>query len=33
MIKLCYMILKGVSWVYNDKITSIGLERTHLGTQ
>ena len=33
MIKLGYMVLKGVSWVHNDKIWSYGLERSPLGTQ
>ena len=27
------MVLKGVSWVYNNKIGSNGLERSQLGTQ
>ena len=27
------MVLKGVSWVHNDKIRSNGLERSQLGTQ
>ena len=33
MIKNCQMVLKGVSWVHNDKIRSNGLERSQLGTQ
>ena len=33
MIKLGHMLLKGVSWVNNDKIRSNGLERSQLGTQ
>ena len=33
MIKLGQMVLKGVSWVHNDKIKSYVLERTQLGTQ
>ena len=27
------MVLKGVNWVQNDKISSNGLERNQLGTQ
>ena len=27
------MVLKGVNWVHNDKISSNGLERSNLGTQ
>ena len=27
-----HMVLKGVNWVYNDKIRSYGLERSQLGT-
>ena len=26
------MVLKGVNWVHNDKISSNGLERSQLGT-
>ena len=33
MIKLGYMVLKGVNGVYNDKIGSYGIERSQLGTQ
>ena len=33
MIKLGHMVLKGINWVHNDKITSNGHERSHLGTQ
>ena len=33
IIKLVQMVLKGVSWVHNDKIRSNGLERSHLGIQ
>ena len=33
MIKLGQMVLKGVSWVHNNKIMSNGLERSHLATQ
>ena len=33
MIKLGQMVLKGVNWVHNTKISSNGLERSHLGTQ
>ena len=33
MIKLHQMVLKGVSWVHNDKIRSSGLERSQLGGQ
>ena len=33
MIKLAHMVMKGVNWVYNDKIQSYGLERSLLGTQ
>ena len=33
MIKSGHMVLKGVSWVLNDKIGSNGLERSHLDTQ
>ena len=31
MIKFGQMVLKGVNWVYNDKIGSNGLERSQLG--
>ena len=27
------MVLKGVNWAHNDKISPNGLERSHLGTQ
>ena len=33
MIKSGHMVLKGVIWVHNDKITSNGLARSQLGTQ
>ena len=33
MTKLGHMVLKGVSWVHNDKIRSNGLERSQLATQ
>ena len=33
MIKSGHMVLKGVNWVHNDKITSNGLEINQLGTQ
>ena len=33
MKKSGHMVLKGVSWVLNDKIRSNGLERSQLGTQ
>ena len=33
MMILSHMVLKGVSWVHNDKIRSNGLERSQLGTQ
>ena len=33
MIKLDQMVLKGVNWVYNDKIGSNHLERSQLGTE
>ena len=33
MIKLGYIILKGVNRVLNNKIRSNGLKRGHLGTQ
>ena len=29
---LSHMLLKGVNWVYNDKIRSYGLERNQLDT-
>ena len=28
-----HMVLKGVNWVHNDKISSNGLERSQLDTQ
>ena len=31
--KIGQMVLKGVSWVHNDKISSYGLESSQLGTQ
>ena len=31
MIQLGQMALKGVNWVHNDKIRSIGLERSSIG--
>ena len=33
MIKLGQMVLKAVSWVDKTKISSYGLEMSHLGTQ
>ena len=33
MIKLGQMVLKGVNWVANAKISSYGLESSPLGTQ
>ena len=33
MRKLVQMVLKGVSWVHNDKIGSNGLEMSQLSTQ
>ena len=33
MKKLGKIVLKGVNWVYNDKIRSNGLERSQLDTQ
>ena len=33
MIKLGEIALKGLNRVYNEKISSIGLERSQLGTQ
>ena len=33
MKKLDQMVLKGVSWVHNDKIGSNGLKRSQLSTQ
>ena len=33
MQKSGHMVLKGVNYVYNGKIRSNGLERSHLGTQ
>ena len=33
MQKSDHMILKGVSWVHNDKISLNGLERSQLDTQ
>ena len=33
MQKSGHMVLKGVNWVYNDKMMSNGLERSQLGTQ
>ena len=33
MHKPCHMVLKGVNWVHNDKISLNGLERSQLGTQ
>ena len=32
MMKLGQMVLKGVNWVHNYEIGSIGLERSQLGT-
>ena len=33
MQKSGHMVLKGVNWVHNIKISSYGLERSQLGTQ
>ena len=33
MINLGHMVLKGVSWVHNNKIRSYGIEKGQLGTQ
>ena len=33
MQKSGHMVLKGLNWVHNDKIGSIGLKRSQLGTQ
>ena len=33
MIKLGQMVLKGVTWLYNDKMRSYGLEKSQLGIQ
>ena len=33
MIKLGQMVLKGVNWVHNDKIRSMVLKGSQLGTQ
>ena len=33
MIKLGQMVLKGVNWVHNDKISLNGIERSQLGIQ
>ena len=33
MIKLGEIVLKGVIWVHNDKISSNGLERSKFGRQ
>ena len=33
MLRLGQMVLKGVNWVHNDKISLNGLERSQLDTQ
>ena len=33
MVKSVHIVLKGVTWVHNDKIESNGLESSQLGTQ